>query len=395
MSLVATRSRRPNAGNRMKELLERELEIEEMFVEVANDEDFMAIQEEEDIIDSDFDQSTEDEDEDEEAAEKQILADEKIEKKRAKKATLTPLAPFLRTRNKNQSTDKSKVVPGKVAKNGSIKERKKKQASQVPLLSGTRSSSRTHTVQSKQMLAEKLREYEARKALIPKKEKIPEKPKTQEELLAQAKITEEKNLASLHAYEIKEAEKKRTVTKLNKVRINGPFIRQISYVCGDDKINKKPRLITEVPANEDENNVTIEIHDAKDTNNINSQNGQEVSSDNLECKRNTKNLIIFKDFDRKHEAELFQEWRTKPQEVEKAICPITGEPAKYKDPKSGVPYANLEAYKKLQQILRHEYLWSSEKGTFVIKSFNSKKRNAIKAKKGTNRVNSRIKIVKT
>lgn len=28
----------------MKELLERELEIEEMFVEVANDEDFMAIQ---------------------------------------------------------------------------------------------------------------------------------------------------------------------------------------------------------------------------------------------------------------------------------------------------------------------------------------------------------------
>ncbi|PKC67428.1 hypothetical protein RhiirA1_418155 [Rhizophagus irregularis] len=44
MSLVATRSRRPNAGNRMKELLERELEIEEMFVEVANDEDFMAIQ---------------------------------------------------------------------------------------------------------------------------------------------------------------------------------------------------------------------------------------------------------------------------------------------------------------------------------------------------------------
>lgn len=82
-------------------------------------------------------------------------------------------------------------------------------------------------------------------------------------------------------------------------------------------------------------------------------------------------------------------------EVEKAICPITGEPAKYKDPKSGVPYANLEAYKRLQQILKHEYLWSSEKGTFVIKSSNSKKRNAIKAKKGSNRVNSRIKIVKT
>ena len=82
-------------------------------------------------------------------------------------------------------------------------------------------------------------------------------------------------------------------------------------------------------------------------------------------------------------------------EVEKAICPITGEPAKYKDPKSGVPYANLEAYKRLQEILRHDYLWSSEKGTFLIKSYNNKKRNAIKAKKNSNRVTSRIKIVKT
>jgi hypothetical protein len=55
----------------------------------------------------------------------------------------------------------------------------------------------------------------------------------------------------------------------------------------------------------------------------------------------------------------------------------------------------MEAYKRLQQILRHEYLWSSEKGTFLIKSYNNKKRNAIKAKKGPNRVASRIKIVKT
>ncbi|RIA81291.1 YL1 nuclear protein [Glomus cerebriforme] len=385
MSLVATRARRPNAGNRMKELLERELEIEEMFEEVANDDDFMAIQEEEDIIDSDFDQSTEDEEEDEEAAEKQLLAEEKIEKKKkAKKVTLTPLAPFLRTRSKSKSTEKPKAIPGKEVKNGSIKERKKKQPSQVPLLSGTRSSSRTHTVQSKQMLAEKLREYEARKALIPKKEKIPEKPKTQEELLAQAKITEEKNLASLHAYEIKEAEKKKTVTKLNKARIHGPFIRQISYVCGDDKRNKKrPRLITEVPADEDEIDITREIHDANDTNNT---NDQDVSSDNLQYTRNTRNIIIFKDFDKKLEAELFQEWKKKPQEIERAICPITGEPAKYKDPKSGVPYANMEAYKRLQQILRHEYLWSSEKGTFVIKSSNNKKRNAFKAKKGPNRL---------
>lgn len=40
-----------------------------------------------------------------------------------------------------------------------------------------------------------------------------------------------------------------------------------------------------------------------------------MSSDNLECKWNTKNLIIFKDFDKRLEAELFQDWRTKPQGI--------------------------------------------------------------------------------
>jgi hypothetical protein len=40
-----------------------------------------------------------------------------------------------------------------------------------------------------------------------------------------------------------------------------------------------------------------------------------VSIDNLQCKKDTKNLIIFKDFDKKLEAELFQEWKTKPQGI--------------------------------------------------------------------------------
>ncbi|CAG8465033.1 2308_t:CDS:10 [Funneliformis mosseae] len=328
MSLVATRERRPNAGNRMRELLERELEIEEMFEEVANDEDFMMIQEEDDTIDSDFDQT--------------------------KKSNLTPFAPFLRAGDKKKSVVTSKVVPGREIKSESTKvisEKKKKQAFQVPLLSGTRSSSRTHTVQSKQMLAEKLKEYEARKALTPRKEKIPEKPKTQEELLAQAKITEEKNLASLRAYEVKEAEKKKTVGKLNKIRITGPFIRQISYVCSDDKRNKKrPRLVTEVSTDEDGNKVTREIHSEIDENNTNNMSVTNDQEEKEQESREARNLIIFKDFDKKLEAELFQEWKINPKEIEKAICPITGEPAKYRDPKSGVPYANMDAYKRLQQI---------------------------------------------
>ncbi|KAG0252923.1 hypothetical protein BG011_006669 [Mortierella polycephala] len=43
----------------------------------------------------------------------------------------------------------------------------------------------------------------------------------------------------------------------------------------------------------------------------------------------------------------------------KPMCPITGLPAKYKDPRSGVPYANKEAYKVLQNVIRHGYVWSN------------------------------------
>ncbi|KAF8641545.1 hypothetical protein AX16_009922 [Volvariella volvacea WC 439] len=47
------------------------------------------------------------------------------------------------------------------------------------------------------------------------------------------------------------------------------------------------------------------------------------------------------------------------------VCPITGLPAKYKDPRSGVPYADSRAFRILTQILKHEYVWSKELGCYV------------------------------
>ena len=38
-----------------------------------------------------------------------------------------------------------------------------------------------------------------------------------------------------------------------------------------------------------------------------------------------------------------------PAPPAKPVCAVTGLPAKYRDPKTGLPYANLEAYKMLQQ----------------------------------------------
>lgn len=41
-------------------------------------------------------------------------------------------------------------------------------------------------------------------------------------------------------------------------------------------------------------------------------------------------------------------------------CPMTGRPAIYRDPRTGVPFANVGAFKTLTQILSHEHIWSEE-----------------------------------
>jgi vacuolar protein sorting-associated protein 72 len=46
-------------------------------------------------------------------------------------------------------------------------------------------------------------------------------------------------------------------------------------------------------------------------------------------------------------------------------CPITGRQAHYLDPRTGVPYADSNAYKVLTQILQHGYIWSPSLGCYV------------------------------
>ena len=40
---------------------------------------------------------------------------------------------------------------------------------------------------------------------------------------------------------------------------------------------------------------------------------------------------------------------TGPQAPKKAVCVITGQPAKYRDPKTGQPYATIEAFRKIRE----------------------------------------------
>ncbi|CAG8446871.1 2222_t:CDS:2 [Ambispora leptoticha] len=345
MSMVATRERRANAGNRMYELLQRELELDEMFMEVENDEEFDANIEEDDA---------------------------------AKKKMLAPLGPVLRNRKRLEEKSTATVSAEKIASMPGADEymvrkpaRIKKPATPIaiPVLNGIRSSSRRQTVESKKILQKKLKEYEKRRACdqmgknfnaqLPKREKPVERPKTQEELLEEAKITEEENLRSLREFQLREAEKIEMARPFRKNKIEGPFIRDISYIEGDDNRYRQKKLIMEVSSGEDGKNVSRELT------NVQWWNGADGFGDEEADKRQARKLIIFEGFSNRECSEIFEEWRQKPQKVKKCICPFTGLTAKYKDPETGIPYATVDAYKKLQRILSHEFIWSPILNAYV------------------------------
>jgi vacuolar protein sorting-associated protein 72 len=47
------------------------------------------------------------------------------------------------------------------------------------------------------------------------------------------------------------------------------------------------------------------------------------------------------------------------------LCAITGYPAKYRDPSTGLPYCNSYAYKEIQRLKRGDYKWSKLVGAYV------------------------------
>lgn len=46
-------------------------------------------------------------------------------------------------------------------------------------------------------------------------------------------------------------------------------------------------------------------------------------------------------------------------------CPVTGLPAIYCDPRTGVPYANAGAFKEITKVMEHQYVWSQELGCYL------------------------------
>uniref|UniRef100_A0A8C0V835 Vacuolar protein sorting-associated protein 72 homolog n=1 Tax=Cyanistes caeruleus TaxID=156563 RepID=A0A8C0V835_CYACU len=155
-----------------------------------------------------------------------------------------------------------------------------------------------------------------------------ERPLTQEELLEEAKITEEINLRSLENYERLEADKKKQVQK--KRKIVGPVIRYWSLTMP---------LLPE-PGRDDP--VDVEGLDPD-------SHSSSSSSSPLPAGKCSRTFISFSDdatFER-----CFPKSKA-PRLPVRELCPVTHKPALYRDPITDIPYSNARAFRIIREAYR-------------------------------------------
>lgn len=246
-SLVSGRQRRSNAGNRLQSLLNQEADKEDtLFLEDEDDFEF-EVKDKDDIEDY-LIESSESEDEDAAAAkdddgEKEIQAAENEErrarKRKAHETFMKPqrvTAPVKRVAIRDARTTET-TTPTEEYTALTRPRKKSERVSWVPDFTATRASNRTLSLQNRSDTMRKLEESEKRrlhtialmeKAAAKKNKQNPKRAMTQEERLAEAKITEEKNLKSLNRWEEEEKarldEQRRKLAALQNRKLEGPVI---------------------------------------------------------------------------------------------------------------------------------------------------------------------------
>ncbi|XP_022090818.1 vacuolar protein sorting-associated protein 72 homolog isoform X2 [Acanthaster planci] len=333
MALALTREKRANAGNRMSRMLQEEEQDEFYattyggFEEQSGDEEYSSEESESDATDSDISDSEDDE---------PVSEDEGNEKKRQRRTvTKAYKEPVTKPTAKKPSQPRPSVTTSKPKE-------KEKATKPPPAASQTesnakdegslRKSSRRSTVLKGTEFQIRLKEREERAEInrlsIANRYKPEVRRLTQEELLEEAALTEEKNLISLQMYNKLEAEKKKT--KFHKKAFKGPFIRFHSMTMPDVVKDKVPK--SRSPGEE---------------NAVESQNDTQPLQPTQRCSRN---FITFS------EEASFKECfpKTKSRPPTKPLCPVTRQRAMYLDPITNIPYANKEAFKIIRDAYESE-----------------------------------------
>lgn len=290
-SLVATRTKRANAGSRLKQLIELEeqnTEVQTSFPLITDDDENVNLlfqedgEDEEFVIEDDFsnlkgideDDDDEDgvadeegegqggqekddegegegEDDDDEGEAVAVDADDVLSDSdiSASDSDESEGEKELQKQERMKRKRTKTIIPAikqKVDQPVVKKQKTSLISSETLLLSARRSSSRTSAVESKQALVQKLKESELRRAKFSPVPKVKHVALTQEQRLEEAIETERKNIISLNEFREQEIVKKEHQKRLLQLRrqILKNVIRlvsQESYVFPIDEINRAKR----------------------------------------------------------------------------------------------------------------------------------------------------------
>ncbi|KAJ2313374.1 Vacuolar protein sorting-associated protein 72 [Coemansia sp. RSA 2702] len=327
MSFSRGRSRRQNAGNKMRVMIEEErAKIESGDAALSEeDEDFARKDEVEDVVDSDFEETDSEAERAAEEASKVIeeMA-EKIERRRqrklARKQRIVPQFAGSRRKPTDTSSQKSAVRAHKKEKPQSVLPTAAEHRTK-PLELAVRVSSRTSAVrkaQESEALEQEREELAAIKRRRKKSKHVADEPVlTQAQLLEEAKKTEIENLEKLKEFQSQEAEEKQRQRQL--------------------AARKDPLMIRPVAHWESRT-----VPDPSD------------GSARLE----TKYALAHLDDERYP----LNPWVGSAAVMPPKICPVTGLPARYFHPRAKVPYSNARAYRILEDLVngKHAYIYDAD-----------------------------------
>ncbi|VDD82861.1 unnamed protein product [Mesocestoides corti] len=229
-SVTVTRSRRPNAGSRMARLLNEEEEDEFYtsayggFAEEEDDNDYESESSGHDSIDTDF---VDTEEEDEGSANETGAGSDDEKKRRRTRRVVTK--SYKEPKAKKDSSDKVKPEPK--PRSRPLEEPSAELASEGRKLRASTVRAHVEAATDKKQSGNSEATALKRKALlaeIAQRKNLPEVRRlTQEELLAEAKITEEINKRSLARYQKLEIERKKI--RVQKTVSQQPMIRTHSF----------------------------------------------------------------------------------------------------------------------------------------------------------------------
>ncbi|CAG9807918.1 unnamed protein product [Chironomus riparius] len=325
--MASNRQRRVNAGNRYARILNEEEEDDEFyktqyggFSEEKADDDYLANEDDQDIVDSDFSIDENDE----------PVSDKETEEPRKKRKKVVVTRSY---KEPSKQIKKPQQTKHKLISQTS----KKKSILSAEFKKSLRKSTNAKSAATQHRI---LVRNEAEK-LKPKSIKIDEKIPTQEELLKEAALTETENIKSLEKFRRMELEKKK-VRPTKASSFTGAIIRYHS-VSMPVVVNDLSQLWEQQQHDE-----TEEIKRTTRRSRLAANDSTKTINKNR-CERT---FITFEnDINNKIFEEIFPPSEQKKHRKGTQICPITNLPAKYFDPITQLPFNNIMAFK----ILRESY----------------------------------------